>query len=85
MFRQYIPKKRKHFSIKFYKICEESEYTYDMRAYLGKDSQFASDNMTAMHETVRHLTCRVEGLRHKIFMTISFHPQDFLMTWTDVK
>jgi len=24
--------------------------------------------MTATHATVRHLTCRVEGLRHKIFM-----------------
>ena len=68
MFRQYIPKERKRFSIKFYKLCEESDYTYDMRAYLGKDSHFTTDNMTAMHETVRHLTCRVEGLRQKIFM-----------------
>ena len=24
--------------------------------------------MTATHATVRHLTCRVEGLGHKIFM-----------------
>ena len=68
MFRQYIPKKRKCFSIKIYKLCEESEYTYDMRAYLVKDSHFATDNMTAVCETVRHLTCRVEGLRQKIFM-----------------
>ena len=68
MFRQYIPKKRKCFSIKIYKLCEESEYKYDMRAYLGKDSHFATDNMTAMRETVRHLTCRVKGLRQKIFM-----------------
>ena len=31
IFRQYIPKKRKHFGIKIYKLCNESEYTYDMR------------------------------------------------------
>jgi len=39
-----------------------------MSVYLGKDSLSATDNMTAKHATVRHLTCRVEGLRHKIFM-----------------
>ena len=26
-----IPKKRKHFGIKIYKLCDESGYTYDMR------------------------------------------------------
>ena len=31
IFRQYIPKKRKHFSIKIYKLCDESGYIYDMR------------------------------------------------------
>ena len=31
IFKQYIPKKRKHFSIKIYKLCDESGYTYDMR------------------------------------------------------
>jgi len=30
VFRQYIPKKRKHFGIKIYKLCDESGYTYDM-------------------------------------------------------
>jgi len=83
--RQYIPKKRKHFGIKIYKLCDESEYMYDMRVYLGRDSHSASDDMTATHATVRHLTSRVEGLGHKIFWTISFHPQDFWMAWTDVK
>ena len=39
-----------------------------MRVYLGQDSHFATNNMTAMRETVRHLTCTVEGLRQKIFM-----------------
>jgi hypothetical protein len=68
IFRQYIPKKRKHFGIKIYKLCDDSGYTYDMRVYLGKDSRFATDDMTATHATVRHLTRRVEGLGHKLFM-----------------
>ena len=68
IFTQYIPKKRKHFGIKIYKFCDESGYTYDTRVYLGRDSHSATHDMTATHATVRHLTSRVEGLRHKIFM-----------------
>jgi len=68
IFRQYIPKKRKCFGIKIYKPCDESGYTYDMKVYLGRDSCSATDDMTATHPTVRHLTCRVEGLAHKLFM-----------------
>ena len=60
IFRQYIPKKRKHFSIKIYKLCNESGYTYDIRVYLGRDSHSATDDMAATHATVRHLTSRVE-------------------------
>jgi len=41
---------------------------HDMRVYLGTDSHSANDDMTATHTIVRHLTCRVEGLGHKIFM-----------------
>jgi len=37
IFRQYIPKERKHFGIKIYKLCDESRYTYDMRVYWGRD------------------------------------------------
>ena len=36
IFRQYIPKKRKHFGIKIYKLCVESVYMYDMRLYLAR-------------------------------------------------
>ena len=68
IFRQYIPKKRKCFCIKIYKLYDESWYTYDMKLYLGRDSHSATDDMTATHVTVRHLTSRVEGLGHKIFM-----------------
>jgi len=55
-FRQYIPKKRKRFGIKIYKLCDESGNMYDMRVYLGRDSHSATENMTATHATVRHLT-----------------------------
>jgi len=39
-----------------------------MKVYWGRDSRSATDNMTATHATVRHLTCRVEGLGNKLFM-----------------
>ena len=68
IFRQYIPKKRKRFGIKIYKLRDEAGYTCAMRVYLGKDSQSATDDMTTTHATVRHLTHRVEGLGHKLFM-----------------
>jgi len=41
IFRQYIPKERKSFSIKIYKLYDESGYT--------------NDNMTAKHATVKTL------------------------------
>jgi hypothetical protein len=72
IFRQYIPKKRNHFGIKIYKLCDESGYTYNMKKYLGRDSRSATDDMTATHATVRHLTYRVEGLGHKLFMDSFF-------------
>jgi hypothetical protein len=68
IFRQYIAKGRKCFSIKIYRLCDESGYTCDMRVYLGRDSHSATDDVTAIHATVKHLTYRVEGLGHKIFM-----------------
>ena len=82
IFRQYIPKKRTHSSIKIYKLCNESGYTYDMRVYLGTDSHSATDNMTAAHKTVRHLTSRVEGSGHNIFMDNFFSSPGFFVTWT---
>ena len=68
IFRPYIPKKRKQFGIKIYKFCDESGYTYNMRVYLGRDSHSTTDDMPATHAPVRHLTTRVQGLGHKIFM-----------------
>jgi len=67
-FRQYNSNKRKHFGTKIYKICDESGYTYDMKVYWGRELHSATHNITATHATVRHLTCRVEGLGYKISM-----------------
>jgi hypothetical protein len=39
IFKQYIPKKHKHFGIKIYKLCDETGYTYDAKVYVGKDRQ----------------------------------------------
>jgi len=68
IFRQYIPKKSKNSGTKIYKLCDKSVYTYDIKLYLGRDSHSATEDMTATHTTVRHLTGRVEGLEHKLFM-----------------
>jgi hypothetical protein len=54
IFRQYIPKKHKHFSTKIYKLCSTT-------VYMGKDRQNATQMMRATHVTVRSLT-------HKLFM-----------------
>jgi hypothetical protein len=34
IFRQYVPEKTKFCGNKIYKLCDESGYTYIMRAYL---------------------------------------------------
>jgi len=39
---------------------------------LGRESHSATDNTTATHTTVIHLTCRVKSLGHKIFMDYFF-------------
>ena len=48
-----------------------------MKVYLGRDSHSATDDITATHATVRHLTCIVEGLGHKIFMDNFFSSPRF--------
>ena len=45
-----------------------------MRAYLGKDSHSAADDIIATHATLTHLTCNIEGLGHKMFMDSFFYP-----------
>jgi len=55
VFKQYIPKKRKHFGIKIFKLCDSNGYAYDMKVYLGKDGQHTAQHMTATHATVTEL------------------------------
>jgi hypothetical protein len=68
IFKQHITKKHKRFGIKIYKLCDTAAYTYDMKVYLGRDSDSATKDMTATHATVRNLVNRVEGVGHELFM-----------------
>jgi len=67
VFKQYIPKKRKHFGIKMFNLCNHSSYTYDMNVYLGKDTN-GGTKMTATYATVTNLTKVVEEFGHKLHM-----------------
>ena len=61
---------------------------YGMGVYLSRDSHSATDDMAAIHATVRqfrHLTSRVQVLGQNIYGQLLFILQEFLMTWTDVK
>jgi len=66
LFKQYIPKKLKRFSIKMFKLCYPTGYTYDMNGCLDKDRQRAAQHLTATHTTVTNLTRGVEGFGHKL-------------------
>jgi hypothetical protein len=44
-----------------------NQYTYDMKMYLGRNSDFATDDIAATHN-LRHLTSRFDSLGHKIYM-----------------
>jgi len=55
VFRQYIPRRHKRFGIKIYKLCDSLGYTYEMNLCLGKQSQHATAQITAMHGTVLQL------------------------------
>jgi len=63
IFKQNIPKKRKQFGIKIFKLCDSSGYRYDTKVYLGKDRQ-----RRAQHVTATELTRKTEGHGHKLYM-----------------
>jgi hypothetical protein len=53
IFRQYIPKKRKKFGIKLYKLCNRLGNTFDMNVNLGKQKSYAaSTDITPTHGSV---------------------------------
>ena len=66
IFKQYIPKKRKCFGIKIFKLCDLTGYTYNMKVYLGKDKQRTAQHTTATHVTVTELMRKTEGRGHKL-------------------
>jgi hypothetical protein len=74
VFKQYIPKKRKRFGIKIYKLCDSKGYTY-MSMHLGRD-RTATPSMTATHVTVSRLTTRTENFGHKLYMDNFFSSPD---------
>jgi hypothetical protein len=54
LFRQYVPKTNRTFSIKIYNF-NKTGYTYDMRVGLGKDAQNVTDKITVILAAARHL------------------------------
>jgi len=56
--------------------------TYDMKVYLGKDGQNATQTMAAIHATVRSLSGTVEGVGLNFTWTISSPLVTYLMTCT---
>jgi len=85
VFKQYIPKKRKCFGIKMFKLCESTGYTYDMNVYLGKNRQRAAQHLTATRNTVAHLTRGVEGFGHKLYIDNFFSSPDLYDDLTQKK
>ena len=81
LFKQYIPKNNKRFSIKMFKLCDSTGYTHDTNVYLGKDRQGAAQHLTATHATVTNLARGVDGFGHKRTWTTSFPPLTCLTTW----
>jgi len=76
IFQQYIPKKHKCFGIKIYKLCDETGYTYDMKVYLGRDTQRTVQHLTATHTTVSELTKKIQRCEHKPYMDNYFSSPD---------
>jgi hypothetical protein len=78
VFRQYIPKKHRHFRIKIFNICDAAGYTCNMTVYIGKDRTHAVQDMTATHATVRDLCRRTERVGHTLYMDNFFSSPDLL-------
>ena len=75
IYRQYVLNKIS--GVKIYKLCDDSEYTYDMGGYFGPDTQSATGNMKATHTTVRNMTQKFQSSEHKVLRTILFLVQNF--------
>ena len=54
VFTQYIPKIRKRFDIKTFKLFDSAGYTYDSNVYFSNDKR-ATQHLTATHSAVSNL------------------------------
>jgi len=52
IFRQYVPKEIKYFSINIYNHSDESGEKFRIKVYLSRASHSATDEMAATHATV---------------------------------
>jgi hypothetical protein len=58
VFRQHISKKHQYFGIKFYKLCNRADNTFNMNVYLGKKWEPATTDImptNERHSTAAHL------------------------------
>ncbi|GBO17667.1 PiggyBac transposable element-derived protein 4 [Araneus ventricosus] len=68
IFKQYIPKKRKQWGIKMYKIADATGYTYDMRVYLGKNKLKENLSPPASYNVVYTMAECIKDKGDKLFM-----------------
>jgi hypothetical protein len=59
IFKHCMPKKHKCFSIKIYKLCSTKVCIFNVKNYLGKDRQNASQTVTVTHVFIKSLTRRI--------------------------
>jgi hypothetical protein len=79
--KQYIPK---HSGILIYKLCDKTDYTYDMEVYLGKDRTRATTDMTT-HAIVKHLMKNVEVHGYERYVDNVFSSPDLFDDLTKQK
>jgi hypothetical protein len=83
-FKRYISKKHTHFKSKFTSSVTLMA-THDMVVYFGKDSKWATKDITASHATIKQLILRVKGHGHKLQMDNYFSSPDLHNNLTEQK
>jgi hypothetical protein len=77
IFKPYIPKKHKRFSIKIYKLCNKTGWLHLQYEHTcGKGWQNSTQTMKVIHVKVQSLTTRVDGVGHKRYMENFFSPPE---------
>jgi len=76
IFRQYMPKKRKCFGIKIYKLYEPTGHMYDM-SLLGEGETMHGTVLESNSSQVTKLKRKTEGHGHKLYMDNFFSSKKF--------